>query len=183
MALAAEAFDVSDLLGAEFSVEQAARAERLLDMAAGIIAAQVPGLAFVALDSTDLLDGVESTTLTLPHRPVTSVAEVTIDGEVFVDYAITARGELIRSDGGLWGCRDTVISVHAVYGPTGRDVGFVAADMVRNAWVNPGGLTSETVGQRSAAFDAEARGMVVTSAHRRILSRYRPSAAAVPIGA
>lgn len=169
--------DVADLLGVTFTPEQDARATRLLELADAVIGAHVVGLADEAIvdDVFTVTVWGDSTLLYLPYTPVTS-ATVTVDGVAFTDFTTTKRGALVRTDGRVW--RGTVV-VTATYGPAGDDLAWVAADMVKNVWVNPANLTQEVIGQRSASFDTEGRGMTLTEAHRKVLGEYRTRIAAV----
>lgn len=178
MSSAATLDDVADLLGATFDAATATRVERLLEQAEAIIAGEVPGLAFAALDySTTPLEvnATCSPILVLPHKPITTLTSVLVGTSLLEpwQYATTNRGELIRRDGLEWGPPDAVITIFGTFGPTGQDVAFVAADLVRQTLSNPGGLRMEVLGARTAQFDTDVRPMQLTSAHRRILNRYR----------
>lgn len=182
MASAATAADVGDLLGSVLDGEPSARAERLLGMAEGIISSHVPGITYQADPFTDLeFPAVRSRTLILPQRPITAISSVAIS-DVTLDpyqYRYTQRGELILTEDLDWGDPDQVVTVSGTFGPTEADVRFVAADLVRQTFSNPAGLRMEVIGGRTAQFDGDLRPMTLTSAHRRILKRYRVTASAL----
>lgn len=185
----AEPADLADLLGITFTPDQEARATRLLELAEGVIAAEVPGIAFdETTDAAVDLPGTVDDLLYLPATPITDVTAVTIDG-LDVDpstYRWDRTGWISRTtpyrspaingaDPCGWGWSGSTIHVEYEAGPTAGDVGFVALDLVRSVWINPGGLTAETIGQRSATFDTSAGGgMRLTDTHRAVLRRYRP---------
>lgn len=51
--------------------------------------------------------GTSGAAILLPKRPVLSVTEVLIDGEVFLDRRLDSPGWLVRTDGGTWPtCQD-----------------------------------------------------------------------------
>lgn len=189
----AEPADLADLLGVTFSDEQEVRAARLIELAEDLILAEVPTLAVDATeDATVDLQGTYDDRLIIPAVPLTGVSEVTIDGLV-VDpstYFWRRTGELVRQfvtgrvaiNGPAPTCGWAGTTVHVEYtaGPAGGDVRMVALELVRGSWMNPAGLTAETIGQRSATFDGSTPPMRLTDTHRKTLRRMLPRTRSQP---
>lgn len=180
--------DVSDLLGSDFDAAAEARVDRLLDSAEAIVATEIPGICFEELDLTAspflTVDGECSQTLVLPYRPVQTITSVTVDGFELEpwQYTATARGELIRRDGCTWGTEASEIVIAGKFGPTGGDITWVVADLVRQTLANPGGLISETIGARSAMFSSDTKPMQLSDSHKRRINRYRIAVVSAGLG-
>lgn len=177
--------DVADLLGVTFTAEEIGRADRLIGLAEGLIASEVPGIKFTATTGTLTVDGTLDDVLILPARPITAITAVRIDGQT-VDpdsYRWTSRGELIRVAGtwaqtlgivAAWGGPTSTIEVDCTAGPVRDDLRLVAAELVRDLWVNPSRANSETLGQRSVNWGRTSTSMMLTGPQRDICESYEP---------
>lgn len=178
-----------------FTGEQEAIATLLIELAEGVIddetgQALEESIDTVILDSPTRQDpwphvpGTGSHKLVLPRWPVQSVTSVTIlkdtgDDEVLVhgadhDYTWSAAGTLTRVNG-WWPTHDQSVQVIYTpgYSPVPKGVKGIALRLAAGAWANPLMASSESLGDHSIAFSAEALGMVLSSADKRALGIYR----------
>lgn len=125
---------------------------------------------------TVTLDGNGKESLLLPAAPVTSVASVTLDGEVLVydaDYRWSEDG-FLRRVGRYWPdklrCIEVVYS-HG-YAQIPEDIAEVVIDQARAQYTVRPGLTSMTVGGQSVGFGAQAS-IGVTSQWTTMVEKYR----------
>lgn len=177
-----------------FTADDTATAELLLDLAAGVIEEET-GQALELSEDTVILDGptkddsryhghTASRHLLLPRWPVTAVASVTLtdddgDGQVLEfgkdrDYTWSRDGILHRR-GTEWPTHDRAVQVvyTAGYAPVPAGVKRLALRLAAGAWSNPERLTSESLGDHSKAWAADALGMELTPADRKTLGLYR----------
>lgn len=184
--------DVADLLGVTFTAEEIGRADRLIGLAEGLIASEIPGIQFVATTTTVEVDGSYDDVIILPIRPITAITAVRVDGQtVSADsYRWTSRGELIRITGpwiqtlgvvGAWGGPTSTIEVDCTAGPARDDLRLVAAELVRDIWVNPSRANSETLGQRSVNWGRTSTSMQLTEAQCEICDEYEPRMSSIRI--
>ncbi|MEW2635259.1 hypothetical protein AB0903_27345 [Streptomyces sp. NPDC048389] len=181
-------------LGA-FTDDETATAELLIDLAAGEID-DVTGQPLEQSTNTETLDsptrqapwpqapGTGSHTLILPRWPVTDVTSVTLlnddeDDEVLEvgkdhDFTWSAAGTLTRVNG-WWPTHDQSVQVvyTAGYATIPAGVKRIVLRMAAAAWGNPTLLASESLGDHSRSFSAEALGMVLSEKDKKTLGLYR----------
>lgn len=178
-----------------FTGEQEATATLLIELAEGVIDDETGqplelSTDTVVLDSPTRQDpwpqapGTGSHKLILPRWPVTAVTSVTIlkdtgDDEVLTygadhDYTWSAAGTLTRVNG-WWPTDDQCVQVVYTPGhsPVPKGVKGIALRLAAGAWANPLLASSESLGDHSIAFSADALGMVLSKADRRALGLYR----------
>lgn len=178
-----------------FTDDETATAELLIGLAEGEVE-DVTGQSLELSEDTVVLDaptrqdpwphvpGTGSHKLLLPRWPVTAVESVTILGDTEADeelefgadhdYTWSASGILTRVNG-WWPTGDR--SVQAVY-TAGHDpypigVKRIVLRMAAAAWGNPMLLASESLGDHSRSFSAEALGMSMSDKDRKLLGLYR----------
>ncbi|PJN31309.1 hypothetical protein CG717_16205 [Streptomyces sp. CB02613] len=178
-----------------FTEDDTATAELLIELAEGVIEEET-GQALELSEDTVTLDGptkddsryqghTASRHLILPRWPVTAVASVTLtddtggDGETLTfgkdrDYTWSRDG-LLHRRGGEWPTHDRAIEVTytAGYAPVPAGVKRMVLRLAAGAWSNPERLTSESLGDHSKAWAADALGMELTPADRKTLGLYR----------
>lgn len=173
--------DVSTLLGVTLDAAQSDRVERLLAMASGVARSFTRQHLSHVTDDTITVRGVRDALLVLPERPVTAVSQVTVAGDV-VDPAgyYTSSDALRLMFGELWGSPDLEVTVTYSHGfdPVPADVVAVVAGIAARLYRNPDGYRSETIGDYSYTVDGSGP---LTDLERSLLSRYRVTAASVPI--
>ncbi|WP_340382318.1 hypothetical protein U5640_36370 [Streptomyces sp. SS7] len=178
-----------------FTADQEATAVLLLDLAEGVIDDET-GQALeqstdtVVLDSPTRQDpwpdvpGTGSHKLVLPRWPVTAVTSVTILNDSGTDedlvqgadhdYTWSAAGILTRVNG-WWPTHDRSVQVlyTAGFDPLPKVLKGIALRLAAGAWANPLLASSESLGDHSIAFSADALGMVLSGADRKALGRYK----------
>ncbi|MFJ2002176.1 hypothetical protein [Streptomyces chartreusis] len=180
-----------------FTPDETAMAELLLELAEGEID-DVTGQSLTRSTDTVILDsptrqrndhwptapGTGSHTLVLPRWPVTAVESVTIlndaePDEVLEfgkdhDYTWSAAGTLTRVNG-WWPTTDRSVEVvyTAGYDPVPNGAKRIELRMAAAAWGNPLLLASESLGDHSRSFSAEALGMSLSEKDKKLLGLYR----------
>ncbi|MGW1035010.1 hypothetical protein ACWD4Z_22840 [Streptomyces antibioticus] len=178
-----------------FAGEDEARALLLLELAEGVIDGET-GQPLEESTDTVLLDsptqhspwpdvqGTGERRLVLPRWPVKTLSSVTLfreDGtdEVLThgadrDYTWSAAGILTRV-GACWPLHDRSIEVvyTAGYNPLPKGLTGIELRLAAGAWSNPLLAASESLGDHSISYSAEALGMVLSRADRRTLGLYR----------
>ncbi|MFC8276256.1 hypothetical protein ACFUJR_27745 [Streptomyces sp. NPDC057271] len=174
-----------------FTEEETATAELLIELAQGVIEDET-GQPLEQSTDTVILDGpteddarysggTGSRKLILPRWPVTAVESVTLteDGEELVfgkdaDYTWSAAGILHRR-GAEWPTHDRAVEVVYTpgYAPVPAGPKRICLRLAAAGWSNPEQLSSETLGDHSRAWAAEALGMSLTPADVRTLGTYR----------
>lgn len=145
-------------------------AEALLELASAAVisAAEVPILEVVD-DEVDL-DGNGATTLLLPSYPVTDVTAVSVGGDAVDGFSWSRAGVLV----GAWptGRRNVAVTYSHGYAADSIPAEFklVTLNVAARAWLNPGGLSQETLGDLSRSFQTSA-GMALSPAERDIVAR------------
>lgn len=191
-ATAATRADVEALLMRDLSAYDTA-ITRLLELAEGTLAADMPGLTFGPASSTVTVEGDGDEVLVLPYYPVRAVTSVAIAGvELDADaYRCDVLGRLRRrydgaanphdDTGGLICWPDAGVDIVVTY-----DYGFVAsamppemttvvAELVSRRVVNPTGASQQSIGDRSESFAGAAGvdGGALADAHRNLLRHWR----------
>ncbi|MEU6952074.1 hypothetical protein [Streptomyces sp. NPDC045714] len=177
-----------------FSDDDTATAELLIELAEGVIDEET-GQHLEAAEDTVTLDGpviedsrYQGTTgsrkLLLPRWPVTAVASVTLtsdtdDGEDLTfgkeqDYTWSRSGILHRR-GTEWPTHDRAIEVTytAGYATVPAGIKRLTLRLAAGGWSNFERLTSESLGDHSKAWAADALGIELTPADRSSLGLYR----------
>ncbi|MFJ4687059.1 hypothetical protein [Streptomyces sp. NPDC088789] len=178
-----------------FTGDDEARAQLLLDLAEGVIDDET-GQALQESTDTVLLDsptryrawpyvqGAGDRRLVLPRWPVKAVASVTVlgeDGTADVldegadrDYTWSAAGILTRV-AACWPLHDRSVQVTytAGHNPLPKSLPGIELRLAASAWSNPLPVSSESLGDHSISYSAEALGMTLSKADRRTLGLYR----------
>lgn len=187
---AATITDVEDLLGRSLTAS-ADRVGRLITRAEGIIAGDMPGLAFEAGTEDVTLEADGDEYIVLPRYPVTAIHSVTVAGTALAagDYKFDTLGrvrrqvatiDVVAGDGtrGRWPDAGTVIVVSYDYGfgatSVDPNITAVAAELVAARMVNPEQVTQESMGDRSHSFaSAAGAGDNLTDGQRHRLRHWR----------
>ncbi|WP_329545563.1 hypothetical protein OG548_14390 [Streptomyces sp. NBC_01356] len=176
-----------------FTDNEIAQAELLIELAEGAIDDETGQSLELATD-TVILDGptrserwpdapgTGSRTLILPRWPVTAVESVILlrdseDDETLTfgqDYTWSAAGTLTRVNS-WWPSGDRCIQVvdTAGHSPIPKGVKRIALRVAAAGWGNPELLASESLGDHSKSWSAEALGMVLSEADKKTLGLYR----------
>ncbi|MFD9445507.1 hypothetical protein ACFWBR_42320 [Streptomyces sp. NPDC060006] len=180
---------------AAFTPDEEAQAELLIELAEGAVEDET-GQSLELSEDTVILDGptraehwpdtpgTGSRTLVLPRWPVSAVESVTLlnddqDDEELTfgkdqDYTWSAAGTLTRVNG-WWPTGDRCIQVvnTAGHAPIPKGVRRIVLRLAAAGWGNPELLASESLGDHSKAWSAEALGMVLSEADKKTLGLYR----------
>jgi hypothetical protein len=164
-----------------FTADEEATAELLLDLAGGAVEEEC-GQSLESSTTTALLDADGGARLILPRWPVTAVASVTLadTGDVLThgpaaDYTWSAAGILYRR-GTCWphGPQAVDVAFTAGHAPVPTGVRGIVLRLAKGAWDNPERLSAESLGDHSVTYaSAEAAGMDLSEADRRVLYAYR----------
>lgn len=136
---------------------------------------------FNAGTATVALDGSGTDALLLPHRPVGTVAQVTVNGAAVVDWVASAQGVLFRGTAGergdsapVWPTGRQNVRVTYQHGydtlDVPADVREVALNLAMRA-VAQGVAGAETVGDVTVSYSVAADDL--TDNELRILGKYR----------
>jgi len=171
------------------------QAELALDLAEGIIKAELDQALAEVIDDTVTLAGTGGTELLLPELPVTEVTDVTVndpadadplaltaDEDYIADLGDDGRRGILRRRGTRWPGPTGTITVTYTHGYA-DGTGYAASTMppalkavaltlAVRAKSNPAGLTQETVGRWSGAYGG--RGFDLTAADKLVLERFLP---------
>lgn len=177
--------------GLAFTADEIAQAELLIELAEGAIDDEL-GQPLEESTDTVTLDGptqpgtpgTGSHRLVLPRWPVTAVTSVTLlhddapdetlEHGADHDYTWSESGILTRI-GGWWPTGDQAIQVvyTAGYATVPKGVKRAALRLAAAAWGNPELLSSETLGDHSRSWSADALGMTLSQADITALGVYR----------
>ncbi|WP_432135869.1 hypothetical protein [Streptomyces sp. bgisy154] len=178
-----------------FTAEQTSTADLLIELAEGAVEDETgqsleESTDTVILDSPTRQDpwptapGTGSHKLVLPRWPVTAVTSVTLlhdteADEVLTygadhDYTWSAAGTLTLVNG-WWPTHDRSIQVvyTAGHNPYPKGAKRIVLRMAAAAWGNPLLASSESLGDHSISFSADALGMVLSKADKAALGVYR----------
>ncbi|OII60109.1 hypothetical protein BJP40_00675 [Streptomyces sp. CC53] len=181
--------------GLAFTAEETAQAELLIELAEGAIDDELGQSLELSTDTVTLdgptrgdrwpdAPGTGSRRLLLPRWPVTAVTSVTILGDDAADevlehgadhdYTWSESGILTRV-GGWWPTGDQRIQVVYTAGHATIPKGVKRATLrlAAAAWGNPELLSSETLGDHSRSWSADALGMTLSQADITALGVYR----------
>ena len=165
--------EVGDYIGRDLSADDGA--VLAVSMACDTVRALTEQDFTPTVGETVTLDGTGTDTLLLPQVPVTAAGTVTMDGTLIDtgDYAATANGHLVRTDGTAWSIGRQNIDITYDYGYAGTvpdDVKMVALSIAYRP-VTQGGAISETVGQVSRRYATASTDL--TAGEKAILRKYR----------
>lgn len=189
--------DFAARLGRTLTTVQQAQAQALLDDASGVVRAYLR--QDVTLGTTTEMftmrrrDPVlyrRAGVVTLPQRPIVSIATVAVDGTVTADWWQDGTDLLLRA----WSWahppaahRPPQVEVTYTHGwdPVPADIAAIVMQAANRAIVNPGQLRSETVGGESVTYliptSGEALGVLLSRTEQRVLDRYRLTAGTVAV--
>lgn len=173
--------DLSDYLGTGFeTAPQTLQAELALRIATSVVQSRT-GQNFLAGSSTVTVGAPRGPWLSLPQRPVTAVAEVSINGTQVTDY--TAVGSrLFRYQG--WAVSyfaAPVVTVTYSHGGTVPDLvlGAVLA-VAADIYENPTGLSSESIDDYTWRRSETSRGAEAAIALAEAVRAYRRRPLTIP---
>lgn len=193
----ATAADLATRLGLAFDDTETARATGLLEDASGDIRDETGQTIDLVTDDPLEMPGTTDERITLPQRPVVSVASVAIDGAPITDWYL-AGNELVRrhttlvtadalNDGysgygyGLYrgfGLESQQLSIVYTHGYAADNIPArlknITVEMVVRVWVNPASVIQENVGPVETTYAPYAdppRGLQLTDSERRALRR------------
>lgn len=167
-------------LGVEFNSVEEGRADTLLELASGLIVDET-GQQFELVED-DVLErrGTSDDRITLPGRPVVSVASVVLDSAALVedqdwyrdgDTLVALR--TVRPPGYVGGFgypwQELVVTYTHGYETVPPIVRGVCLEMVVRIWVNPGSVEREGYGPEQVGY-AE-RGLLLTDSEKQALRR------------
>jgi hypothetical protein len=154
---------------------------RLLAMADARIAAALPFVKFDGTvdNATASIRGSGTTEIWLPGRPVTKVESLTLDGDLLDpdEYDWGEFGDVARMSGdGTWPRTSIIVAIwdYGLATPPG-DIVDVAAEIVRDAIVNPTRIRQENIGQYGVTYAdlAAALSAVDMTGYAPVLNHYR----------
>jgi len=186
--------DLAVRLGLEFTAEEADRADTLLTAATGLIQDETRQTVFLVEDDTLTMPGRNDERITLPEKPVVSIASVTIDGRPLVEGTswyldgntiVRLSGtELIAwlpddawpSSCGFGTPRQTleIVYTHG-YEDIPLLVKSITLEAAARVWVNPGAVISDRVGDTFTTYAPYAqppRGLLLTDEEKKQLRRF-----------
>lgn len=170
-------------LGISLSADEHIRAATLLALASGVIRAEFGSLSFTE-DDEFTIRGTYSNRIRVPQRPLVSVGQVLINGEIldsdsyYIDGNEIVRASGVRSSFWPWGSvfsgplDEVTITYSHGWEDLPEDVTVICLEMVVRVWVNPGNLLNENVAGVSSGYaSAEARGLLLTDSEKKQLKR------------
>lgn len=202
--------DLATRLGLALTPEERDRADSLLAIASDLIRDEVKCGQLTLLTETIQLRGTSDESIELPSTPVVSVASVTLDGEPLVegsdwylDGNMIVRLPVSRAvilDGLAdaqaafplgtasfgWPEQTLEITYTHGYAEIPGKVRAICMEMVVRAWVNPGSVARETIGDTSTVYDNmrfSPAGLLLTDDEQKSLKRlFGAPAKSVAIG-
>lgn len=174
--------DLEARLGLEFTAAEHIRATRLMEIATALIRRESGQTISFVEDDTLSWTGRGATRLILPERPVVSVGQISVDGEIAEATSYYLSGnEVVRQPAGspFWSLSafwNPVQDLEVVYTHGFEDIpGDIVAiclEMVARVWVNPGAVVSSTVGSVATTYSVmPVAGMLMTEEERKLLAR------------
>lgn len=184
--------DLATLLGRSFTPEQEQQAQALLDQASSVVRAYVrQDITRATTTDTFTMRRVDplrngcAGAVTLPERPVESVASVEVDGVATADWWLDGSVLLVR--GWVWDLPPAAhqppqVQVTYTHGwdPVPGDIQAIVMQAANRVMVNPSQIRSETVGGESVTYlvpaIGEALGVLLSRTEMKVLDRYRRTA-------
>lgn len=177
--------ELEDWLGYSLDAGETDRASLLLDVASATIQTHTGQTLELVTDDVADLRGTWERVLTLPERPVVSVASVVLDGETLtVDDDFVVVGDQLRRPGfqtlspqsdfypkSGWGGPDVVVRVTYTHGfaVIPDDVKGVCLSLAARLWSGSAGLAMEVLG----SYTVQYRRVELEDWERAVLNRYR----------
>lgn len=187
--------DLAASLGRTFTPAQEMQAQSLLDQASSIVRAYVrqdithatTTDTFTMRRADPLRHGCGGV-VTLPQRPIESVASVSVDGTATSDWWLDGTELMTRA----WSWahppaahmppRVEVTYTHG-WDPVPGDIAAIVMQAATRVMVNPSGIRSETVGGESVTYlipaTGENLGVLLSRTEMKVLDRYRRTAGSV----
>lgn len=189
MAQFAQPEDLENRLGMDFNDDDHIRAASLLEMASGLVQDAACQRIELVEDDELSMPGTNSDRITLPERPVVSIASITIDGrELTEDTDWYLKGDTIYRFTSRWvgdwcgrgfGWPRQPIVITYTHGYAEHDVPSlvktITLEAVQRVWDNPGGLIAERVGDTEVTFssyNSPPQGLMLTDREERKLRRF-----------
>jgi hypothetical protein len=200
----ATADDLATRLGLDLSDAERIRADRLLELASGLI--QDAARQTIELVAGDVLTlpGTNDETIHLPQKPVASVEQVTIDGvplvegtDWYLDGNVIVRRSRRLLSGGIadqqlvpwagfgWPGQTIRITYTHGYAEIPESVKAICLEAVVRVWVNPGAVAQERAGDSSTLYTTAGApsGLLLTDTELRAIRRlFGRKASSVAIG-
>jgi hypothetical protein len=184
--------DFADLTGLTLTDPDKTRADKLLARASTRIREATKQKISLVTDDEYTRSGTRDERISLPERPVVSVAGVSINGQAITDWYLAGnelvRGSLTFVDGLLddgpgrrvgFGLEQQTLAITYTHGYADEDVPeicrSIALEMVKRVWFNPGGVIQETIGPDQTTYAPYAeppRGLALTNGERQELRRF-----------
>jgi hypothetical protein len=176
MAALATLDDLEAVTGAP--IDDATRAERLLEMA-GAAVARWCRRTLVGVSHDEIAVQVVDGAMWLPNAPVTEVSEILgPDGATIAQagYEVTLRGEIVRAWGHWAPGKYSVTYTHG-YDPIPPDIALAVCQMVSRVLAGTtDGVSRETIGEATVEYTpAWSGGLALTDDERALLAPYRLS--------
>lgn len=185
MAQFATSTELADRLQTSLTAAEASQADDLLAQASALIVEETGQQIEEQVDDVLTRRGVYDRTLRLPERPVTSVSQVTIDGDVVDATTYYLLGdELVRSHGWAGPGAEVQVTYTHGYNPIPDTVKSVTLNMAARVWTNPEAVRQETYGPASLSyFGSGFGGLFLTEAETKQLFSLlaRRAAKSVPL--
>ena len=148
------------------------RAEALIELASGLVTDHLGQGVELVEDDVQTLQGLPGERLSLPSRPVVSVASAFIDGIEATDWIFESdRGSIWRENG--WKDVDYEVEVTYTHGyavvPT--SLALIVARIVARALSNADNVTQQVTGPFSVTY-ADTEAMELTESMRATLDRF-----------
>ena len=177
-------------LGITLTTDEGARATTLLELASALIQSETEQTIELVTDDTLTMPSVYDERIRLPQRPVSSITSVSIDGtDIPQSGAWYLDGdELVRANwrlllqqhfaayngvGWLGPLRTIEIVYTHGYTTIPATVKIVCMEMAVRAWVNPGAVARESVGNVMTVYDNmrfSPSGMLMTDLERKAVN-------------
>lgn len=168
----ATADELADRLGVEFTAQQEARADSLLERASGLVQSEARQTVDLVEDDELTVRGSREASILLPGRPVTDIASVTLGGDAVEDFYLDGD-ELVRAGG--WGspADEIVVTYTHGYETVPDAIKEVVLAAVSRVWTNPAGVVSERLGQAQMTYSVQDTpiGLLLTEDERRTVRR------------
>jgi len=184
----ATAAEFAARFGITLTDDEETRADGLLAMASGLIQDEVKQTIALVEDDVLTMPGTSDDRITLPERPVVSIASVELagtplveDSDWYLDHG-TIIGTIVDdawpSSGGF-GVPTQTLQITYTHGYDDDEipgiVKGVCLEVVVRVWVNPGAVARETVGDTATVYDNmrfSPSGLLLTNDESRKLRRF-----------
>jgi hypothetical protein len=184
--------DLAARLGVDLTDDEQTRAAALLASSTGLIQAEAKQTITLVEDDTLTRRGTRDTQISLPEKPVISVASVTVNGvalaegtDWYLDGSDITRmpvfgiiegvgfdDDLLRRGFGWPGMQVEIVYTHG-YDEIPEAVKVICLESVVRVWVNPGSVMRERYGSEQVDYLMQGipSGPFLTAAEQRTLRR------------